>query len=236
MSLLRIWRRSSLLDAEKTPMTHMWDLGDEQWELTCSSGQIRHWRIVSREIVKKDPVEVHETCEILPECPVPKEALLQIDASGWQIEELVVQPMQVVQPQLPSSHSKAKERVSTPLAQPSEPSSNPAVREQRQLSDPESQGGVAMLPSCILPTELWSSLSQWIPPSALFQPSLHRLADVELSGEPHRPSDDLKGSVPYSHTGLTQRPRAKQDLRTKHANPRHHVQHVRVDRAVPLFV
>jgi len=32
------------------------------------------------------------------------------------------------------------------------------------------------------PTELWSALSQWIPENALFQPSLHHQAFLELSG------------------------------------------------------
>lgn len=34
------------------------------------------------------------------------------------------------------------------------------------------------------PTELWSSLSQWIPQHALFQPSLHHQATLELSDTP----------------------------------------------------
>jgi len=37
-------------------------------------------------------------------------------------------------------------------------------------------------PSYTLPNELWSSLSQWIPPNALFQPSLHHQAFLESSG------------------------------------------------------
>jgi len=32
--------------------------------------------------------------------------------------------------------------------------------------------------------ELWSSLSQWIPPNALYQPSLHHQAVLELSDKP----------------------------------------------------
>jgi hypothetical protein len=34
------------------------------------------------------------------------------------------------------------------------------------------------------PMELWSSLSQWIPQHALFQPSLHHQASLELSDTP----------------------------------------------------
>ena len=36
--------------------------------------------------------------------------------------------------------------------------------------------------SYTVPTELWSALSQWIPANALFQPSLHHQAFLELSG------------------------------------------------------
>jgi hypothetical protein len=44
---------------------------------------------------------------------------------------------------------------------------------QEELSSQESYNA---------PTELWSALSQWIPPNALFQPSLHHQAFLELSG------------------------------------------------------
>lgn len=45
-----------------------------------------------------------------------------------------------------------------------------------------SQEGLSAQEPYNAPTELWSALSQWIPPNALFQPSLHHQAFLELSG------------------------------------------------------
>jgi hypothetical protein len=46
----------------------------------------------------------------------------------------------------------------------------------------KSQEGLSVQQPYNAPTELWSALSQWIPPNALFQPSLHHQAFLELSG------------------------------------------------------
>ena len=50
------------------------------------------------------------------------------------------------------------------------------------LEDQGSQEEHSSQPTYIPPNEIWSSLSQWIPSSALFQPSLHHQAFLESSG------------------------------------------------------
>jgi len=63
------------------------------------------------------------------------------------------------------------------------------------------------------PNNVWASLSQWIPPSALFQPSLHAQAFLELSGTQDRSYHDKKDSEEQSH---------KKEVRHQYAR---HVQH-----------
>ena len=58
-------------------------------------------------------------------------------------------------------------------------------KKNKNISDEESLTSDSSQNSCILHNQgLWSSLSQWIPPSALYQPSLHHQAVLELSDIP----------------------------------------------------
>ena len=229
MSFSRTWQKNTVksTSTNEEPLTRLWDTGDEQWELTRMTGQIRHWRIVSKKILSREPAVVQEQCLLLPECPVPKEAVLQHSLEGWMIDETPVEPLkQDVEQKTPISlNNIAKEVKNTPHVPRSPPSSNQYDHGQHQLSDQVSQAKAVLPPSCILPMELWSSLSQWIPPSALYQPSLHLLAASELSEGPLRPSGGLKVPGPYSHTGPTRHQRGERGLRTMHGNPKHALQH-----------
>ena len=63
--------------------------------------------------------------------------------------------------------------------------------------------------------ESWSSLSQWIPPKALFQPSLHHQAALELSGTQaptyphprHSSANSQPSQAQHPHAGQPQHPR-----------------------------
>ena len=74
------------------------------------------------------------------------------------------------------------------------------------------------------PTEHWSSLSQWIPPHALFQPSLHHQATLELSDTPAQTYpyqiDSSKNSRPAQ--GQRQHVRQAQQTRPYHPKPSSH--------------
>ena len=230
MSFSRTWQRKTQTTSED-PTIHLWDMGDEQWELTLSTGEIRHWRIVSKEILSREPAVVQELCLLLPECPVSKGAVLQHPVQGWVIDEKAVEQLkleQLVSMPLISLNNTKKEVKNNQHEQRPPPSSNQVDREQHQLSNRESQVKAVLPPSCTLPMELWSSLSQWIPPSALFQPSLHLQAASELSEVPHRPSGVQRAHGPYSHTGPIRHPHGVRYPRTMHGIPKH------VSREIPI--
>jgi len=178
--IMRIWSYSENYKEQFT----LWDMGNEIWELGCSSScansekndVIRHFRVLNRKIDSFG--NIIEELEVLPESPIPLEAIVQ-SVDGWKILEEGAQPLP--QPALPQQPQQ-------PL-----PQQPPQVQQKKKNTQRESGGSEnskikrqdsqteSQQPSYILPTELWSSLSEWIPPNALFQPSLHHQASLELS-------------------------------------------------------
>jgi hypothetical protein len=208
MHIHRIWKQGT------PPFTprEIWEYGDEQWESTFNSDEIRHFRVISRRMVLE---EIHEQLLLLPESPIPLEALVRhsID-SVWVVEESVVETPQ----ELPSHINQGiKEDIQQP---PVVPLQDQTCHELLKLQDPESLATMFLLPSYNLPMELWCSLSQWIPSSALFQPSLHLQADLELSGTPTPTSPVLSKRDTYSRSGQAQYPRAKRGLPTRNDYPK----------------
>jgi hypothetical protein len=183
---LRIWTPTTSSSSNDTADSWiLWDQGNIQWELRGSI--FRHFKICSR---RKEGEKILEYVEPLEEVPVPLGLVSrQIVGSQWSLQE------EVVQPQIkPLSHKEVKQTNNSPPL--------PSVKEsslgKQQQEDLESQVTVLSQSSYILPNELWSSLSQWIPPYALFQPSLHYLASLELSDTPVRPSYPQSAQAVYS--------------------------------------
>ena len=193
----------------------LWDLGNETWELKVDSDEIRHFEIISRKhITNQDQVSMEEVVSLLPECPVPVEAIRHIISSDWEITEkegecVSPPPLQpAMQNQQPLKREKtlrpskvAKElklqRQSSQLRplQPLSPHPSDLIlqaglqEEQHPLTHPKNSKKTkknedsSSESSSVLhdPSQLWSSLSQWIPPTALYQPSLHQQAVLEMS-------------------------------------------------------
>ena len=73
--LSRVWTTKQGQEVETGPKHGstwiIWDLGDEQWEMRQNT--LRHFRILKRTLIS--PQRVEEVVELLPECPIPLEAL-----------------------------------------------------------------------------------------------------------------------------------------------------------------
>ena len=89
--------------------------------------------------------------------------------------------------------------------------------------------------SYTLPAELWSSLSQWIPPSALFQPSLHHQAFLELSRTQAYTYPSQKDLDTNSQPSQGQHQYVKQVQQTKPYSPKPSSHKIRSSSG-PLFV
>jgi hypothetical protein len=189
--ILRIWSPKS--DSTPGPSSWIvWDFGEYQWELRGSL--FRHFKICSR---KKEGKEILETVQLLHEVPIPLGLCSrQIVGSQWSLREEILEPQQ----KLPSNNVSKKINI---------PPSLPAVKadaHEKQLQEElESQATLSVPSSCTPPNELWTSLSQWIPAHALFQPSLHHLASLELSELPIQPSVVQTTQKSYSRPAQVQR-------------------------------
>jgi hypothetical protein len=84
------------------------------------------------------------------------------------------------------------------------------------------------------PTELWSALSQWIPPNALYQPSLHHQAFLELSGTQEKSYPGKKDSEVNVRHKEARRPYLAQARNSKPYQPKPFVQQPRA--VGPLFI
>ena len=84
------------------------------------------------------------------------------------------------------------------------------------------------------PTELWSALSQWIPPNALFQPSLHHQAFLELSGTQEKTYPGKTGSEVNVRQKEARHPYVAPARNSRPYQPKTFVQQPRV--AGPLFI
>jgi hypothetical protein len=84
------------------------------------------------------------------------------------------------------------------------------------------------------PTELWSALSQWIPPNALYQPSLHHQAFLELSGTQEKSYPGKGCSEVNLRHKEARRPYLAQARNSRPYQPKTFVQQPKV--AGPLFI
>jgi hypothetical protein len=192
MKVERIWTKSS---SQQTNLI-WWEYGDEQWSL-LSDKTIKHIKILSRKVVSKDPFTLSEEVLLLPETPVPLEANQQ-EATGWQLTEkeakkepLLPLPLPLPSPQTQTTQNSKKPQQAQPLLNYTLPETHLQVKLE-SVEEESSQYTVS------LPTELWLSLSQWIPPNALFQPSLHHQAILELSDKPVQTFVPRASQAPYS--------------------------------------
>jgi hypothetical protein len=199
----------------------LWECGDEIWERVDTEDSIRHYRVTSRLMMNS---QVHETLVQLPESPIPLEALGRHSiGSEWLVEDFEELVSLAFPQELPSHTTQVytpKMQSGSIPPQQNVPFVNQTSHEQQIQSDQGSQATTSSQPSYILPTELWSSLSQWIPPSALFQPSLHLLASSEWSDTPIPTLPPHSKKETYSRPGLTRPPYAKQHLPTRHDHPK----------------
>jgi len=246
--IYRVWTFiSDSSSGPKGPHTlTLWDLGNEVWELQndSDSNEIRHFEVISRkQIYDQEQVSMEEVVSLLPECPIPVEAIRHIIGSEWQItekeEEHIEQlpsPLEKKNPpplkrQAPSQTSKELEARQQPLllsqqrnqlqssqGQQQTRQQQPLPLQQPQLHPQHSQSSHPLNSEDVLPkhqeeqppltqkrsskktrkteetysescssttpenpNQLWSSLSQWIPPTALYQPSLHHQAVLDMT-------------------------------------------------------
>ncbi len=228
LRLKRVWKHGG--DVKGKVNRVMWERGDEIWERIGNEDSIKHYRVTSRLMMNS---QVHESLVPLPESPIPLEALgRHLIGSEWIVEDCE-ELVPLVSPQeLPFGTNQVKKEGNQ--QPPQHPSVNQTSHEQQIQSDQESQATVSSQPSYTLPTELWSSLSQWIPPSALFQPSLHLLASSELSDTPVPTSPSHSKRDTYSRPGQARHPHAKQGLPTRHAHPKKFSQPFQDQK--PLFI
>jgi hypothetical protein len=177
MKLQRIWTKANQSNLI------WWEFGDEQWYL-LSDKTIHHIKILSRKVLSKDPFTLVEEGLLLPETPVPLEATEQ-EAKGWQVIEQVLPEKKKPLLPLPQTQNSKKPQQAQSLLNytPPEQDLRLARGESSELVSEFVEGEPSQF-AVSLPTELWLSLSQWIPPNALFQPSLHHQAILELSDKP----------------------------------------------------
>jgi hypothetical protein len=184
----------------------IWDLGNEVWELEEGSEEIRHFEVISRKQINgQEQVTMEEELSLLPECPVPREAISHVVGSEWKITEKEPMekevrhneqpPSQPLKQSLPHSPPLKQRQVrSKPLLQAKAKADANAKaqskEEQHHLTQPisnkktkktEDSSSETYSSAAQDPNQLWSSLSQWIPPTALYQPSLHHQAVLDMS-------------------------------------------------------
>ncbi len=223
LHIRRIWKKRS----SSAQQSILWEMGDEQWEQM--SQDFRHYRVISRQKVQE---EIHELLLLLPETPIPLEALSRhLTGSEWiweDSEELIEQVSLLQQ----TNQSK---KVSI-LPQAVESFEDQTYHAQQTQLTQELQATEFSLPSYILPTELWCSLSQWIPASALFQPSLHLQAASELSDIPTPTSPVQSKRDTYSRPVQALHQHAKRGQQTMHGRLHTHSQPFQAQFEKPLFI
>ena len=85
------------------------------------------------------------------------------------------------------------------------------------------------------PMELWSSLSQWIPHHALFQPSLHHQASLELSDTPAQTYPYQIDSSKNLRTAQGQHQHVKHNQQSRPYRPKPFLREIELPKR-PLFV
>lgn len=201
MVLERVWTRAN------TPSDRiLWDSGDEQWELR--GGVVRHYRVLGREWIQPG-VSLRETVELLPETPVPTEVFSREEFASWDYvvrkeggSSLPLPPASSL-PKGKGGQGQGQKPQGGPQGQVQKPQ---GVQKKKQkpvaAAADESESHDDPTPS---PLDCWdwSSLSQWIPPSALFQASLHHQALAELD----TPRVQRSPVTPFAHPKPAQRAR-----------------------------
>ena len=120
--------------------------------------------------------------------------------------------------------------------EPSQQSSEMKTLPEKLLQQAQgSEGEDSSQYSYIPPMEFWSSLSQWIPQHALFQPSLHHQASLELSDTPAQTYPYQISYSKNSQTAQGQHQHARQDRQTKPYHPKTFSQDLEIPKR-PLFI
>ena len=201
VKIYRLWKFMNTSCPLSMNTRIIWDLGNQVWELEEGSEEIRHFEVISRKQINgQEQVTMEEELLLLPECPVPREAICHAVGSEWKITEKEVghneQPP--LQPEKQNSqHSpplKQMQVLPKPLLQAKAKADANAKEqskeEQHHLTQPisnkktkksEDSSSETCSSAAQDPNQLWSSLSQWIPPTALYQPSLHHQAVLDMS-------------------------------------------------------
>ena len=200
----RLWKReyaTSTSDPTSESKRTIWDMGNEVWEMY--EDEIRHFQIHSREFIQENLVEI---VSLLPESPIPLEAVENDVGSGWSVlEEVIPKPCENQRLSSPdekplkhvkvssaaaSSRKKSAPRQGSSLRSPqAPPQQQQEEKEQGQEQARQNKSRKTSSENCSYsssqPSEsekhLWSSLSQWIPAYALYQPSLHSQAILEMT-------------------------------------------------------
>lgn len=193
---VRIWTPVKESDISSNTSTQIpwiiWDLGDRQWELKGSV--FKHFKICSR---RKQGEQILEYVEPLEEVPVPSGLLSrQMVGSCWVLKEESQPSSEKLQIQHPVNKGIKQQNNQKTLS-----SVKQSSHEKQQQEETESLVTESSQSSYILPSELWTSLSQWIPSHALFQPSLHYLASLESSDTPTPSFPSHSNQASYSQTG-----------------------------------
>lgn len=133
-----------------------WDLGNEIWDFD-SQGECRHYRMEKRDCISKEPIVIKETLRPLPFTPVPLEAI-QKKCFGWNVS-------------CKQASAKVECKKITPEVSHHQPTKSLEVSSTEDDSPKIKTAN----------DEIWVSLSQWIPSYALYQPSLHKQASMEMN-------------------------------------------------------
>ena len=239
MSILRTWTKTEKAVLENPNPWKIWDRGDEIWELR--NDILRHFSVVERTL---NGEIIREELRELKESPIPLEALEQ-EIQGWEITEQAQDQAQAqVQDEAPHTQQPLVENIKKNTKKAKNTQISKVRPPQSSLTQSSHERQTPVIPSSqeeeqqqndTLPAELWSSLSQWIPPNALFQPSLHHQAFLELSGTQGLSYPSQRDSEKHSQRWQGQRQHVKQSQGSKPYRQATSAQKTRVS-AGPLFV
>ena len=157
------------------------------------------------------PQPLTQASSSLKEDPAPKKLRSNSSSQNKRMKGVISkdltkkasEPLEKSKPQeLPVSNSGSQELKACLNSQAC--LTSPTSHEMHSQQDQEYEEEVLQTP-CIHSMESWSSLSQWIPQHALFQPSLHHQAFSELSDTQVPSCPSQKYSRGNSHSGQVQK-------------------------------
>jgi len=221
-NILRVWKSvPNGLNVPNGPNWIIWDRGDEIWEL--KGNQLRHFEVLERNSINN---VITERLRILPESAIPIEAIRH-SVHGWEIEESAQEYLKNAFVETVNKKSKLQPAVCV--------SEEKTSHEKHLQPTPEIQEEESSQHFYNHPTELWSSLSQWIPQHALFQPSLHHQATLELSDTPAQTYPYQIDSSVNSRPAQGQHRHVRQGQQSKPYRPKPFLREIEIPKR-PLFL